>query len=130
MKEVLEPLIPPRKTQIRPSPIDGYGVFATEEIAKGEVFEQCPFVVIGEQSEDSALWHFQHSYPKVNGAIVVMPVFGFGCAYNTSDEPNVTWYELPNRKVFEYRALRDIKKGEELLVNYNESIYDSEVIDG
>lgn len=130
MKEVLQPLIPPRKTQIRPSPIDGYGVFATERIAAGEVFEQCPFVPIEEQDESSSLWHFQHSYPKVNGAILVMPVFGFGCAYNSSENPNATWYELPNRKVFEYRALRDIEAGEELLVDYTEGIYDPEVSDG
>jgi SET domain-containing protein len=126
LKETLQPIMPPRKTQIRPSPLSGYGVFATEDIVKDEVFEQCPFVVIPEQSEDSSLWHFQHSYPKVNGALTVMPVFGFGCAYNTSDTPNVTWYELPNRRVFEYKALRDIKAGEELLVDYSESVYDSE----
>ena len=55
-----------------------------------------------------------------------MPVFGFGCAYNTSENPNVTWYELPGRKVFEYKALRDIKAGEELLVDYREAVYDGE----
>lgn len=128
MTEVLQPILPPRKTQIRPSLIDGYGVFATEDIAEGEVFEQCPFVVIESQSEESPLWHFQHSYPKTSGRFLVMPVFGFGCAYNSSSNPNATWYELPNRKVFEYKAIKNIKAGEEIYVDYSESVYDPEAV--
>ena len=35
------------RLQIRPSPIEGYGVFATESIKKGEVLEEVPFILFG-----------------------------------------------------------------------------------
>jgi len=35
------------RIQIRPSPIEGYGVFATDEIKKGEILEEVPFILFG-----------------------------------------------------------------------------------
>ena len=35
------------RLQIRPSSIEGYGVFATDVIRKGEILEEVPFVVMG-----------------------------------------------------------------------------------
>ena len=35
------------RLQIRPSPIEGYGVFATDPIKKGEVLEEVPFILFG-----------------------------------------------------------------------------------
>lgn len=39
-------LILSRKIQVKKSPIEGYGVFATEDISAGEVLEEVPFILM------------------------------------------------------------------------------------
>jgi hypothetical protein len=43
---------------------------------------------------------------------------GFGSLYNHSYKPNARYDDAPSQ-VKEFRALRDIKAGEEITINYN-----------
>ncbi|MFM8476053.1 MAG: SET domain-containing protein-lysine N-methyltransferase [Planctomycetaceae bacterium] len=45
---------------------------------------------------------------------------GFGSLYNHSYSPNAR-YDDVGRQIKEYKALRDIQKGEEITINYNGS---------
>lgn len=44
---------------------------------------------------------------------------GYGSIYNHSYEPNATYVKKPPEKVIDFIAIRNIKKGEEITVNYN-----------
>ena len=45
--------------------------------------------------------------------------FGYGSFYNHSYQPNATYKKKIKDKVIEFIALKDIKKSEEITVNYN-----------
>jgi len=96
----------PKTVTIKPSGIDGLGLFAKEGLAQGK--------------------NLGMSHIKLNGNMVRTPLGGF---INHSDTPNTVKAELlmtnennPKQK-FDYKkwnlvTLRDIKKGEELTVAY------------
>ncbi len=46
-------------------------------------------------------------------------VLGYGSLYNHSYEPNATYVKEPSNGVVTFRAIRNIKAGEEITVNYN-----------
>jgi hypothetical protein len=109
---------------LRPSPIQGVGVFTTAPIAAGEHLrlwqqEDWRFVSFAEAAAD----------PELSAAVEIYCVReadGFHCPLdfhrmsigwymNHSDAPNVR-YRAPND--FEYCATRDIAAGEEILCDY------------
>ena len=99
-------------------PNAGRGVFAKQGIAKDETIELCP--VIRVPLDDSS---------NKKGAVLVDYFFyfgdrlavclGFGSIYNHSYEPNATYNKDLKTDTVEFKALRDINRGEEIIVNYN-----------
>ena len=45
--------------------------------------------------------------------------FGFGSYYNHSYKPNATYKKEIKKQIIRFIAIRDIKKNEEITVNYN-----------
>ena len=121
MKNVL---IFSNKIEVRKSPIQGWGVFAKENINKGEILEECPFLTIpvsvGEAS--SIFIDYRFNYPRINHRHQVI-VFGFASLYNHSDSPNAAWETNEENKLFLFFAVRDIEKDEEILVYYGGDNY-------
>jgi hypothetical protein len=101
--------------EVRQSPGKGRGVFAKVDIPKGTVFERVPLLVVEtEELEDSRLMDYVFVWSKKSVAIAL----GYGSLYNHSYKPNARYYDGPGRtKVF--MAVRTIRAGEEILVNYN-----------
>lgn len=94
----------------------GRGVFARRPIAAGEVIERVPVVVIpyGENEENSGLAPYFFTW----GEGTVAMALGYGSLYNHSYRPNARYDDVGSQtKVF--TALRDIRAGEEITVNYN-----------
>lgn len=96
----------------------GRGVFARKPIKKGQVVEHVPVVLIpfsdihqGESNPNLAkvfyLWNRTH----------VAVTLGYGSIYNHSYKPNAQYRQ--RYMSMEYVALRDIRPGEEITVNYN-----------
>ena len=56
-------------------------------------------------------------------------VFGYGSIYNHSFDPNADWKQNFRTQSMVYRAIKPIKKGEEILVNYNGEPDDATPID-
>ncbi|MEY3173748.1 MAG: hypothetical protein RLZZ436_1662 [Planctomycetota bacterium] len=114
MKLTASPLI-----EVKRIPGKGRGVFAREFIPAETVFERVPLLVIP-ASEVLACEHggilsqYVFEYGRDNVALAL----GFGSLYNHSYSPNAR-YDDAGRQVKEYRALRDIQKGEEITINYN-----------
>jgi len=112
------------KIQIKRSPLHGFGVFAKKDIKRGEVIEDAPYIQITQRWKDvpSKLkeYVFTDPYGKDNQFLVV---FGSGSIYNHSDKNNCK-YEIDNTKrVMQYISKRDIKKGEEIFVNYGKDYW-------
>jgi uncharacterized protein len=95
------------------------GIIASRDIRKGEVIEKCPLILYPVSQDDliekTVLGKYYYDWSKEYGCIVL----GYGSLINHSYTPNTKYYHNYTSKVLTYRAIKDIKKGEEILVNYN-----------
>ncbi|MGJ7921270.1 SET domain-containing protein [Neobacillus sp. LXY-4] len=102
------------------------GVFATRDIAKGELIHEAPVLPYPNDEhihiEKTLLADYAFEYGKNHSAILL----GYGMLFNHSYQPNAT-YEInfPNH-TFDFFAYKDIKAGEEILINYNGDIDDTD----
>jgi len=97
----------------------GRGVFASKFIKKGEVVEQCPAFVLPKKDYPIAKKTILRNYYFMWGKITSAICFGYGSYYNHSYKPNATYKKKIKEKVIEFIAIKDIKKDEEITVNYN-----------
>jgi SET domain-containing protein len=96
----------------------GRGVFASETIAKGNLIERVPIVLVPIEHLIGGLYspvlaRFFYMWNKKNVAISL----GYGSLYNHSYRPNAHYQH--GKMTISYTALRDIAKGEEITINYN-----------
>jgi SET domain-containing protein len=107
--------------EVRRSGRRGRGVFARKPIRKGKIIERAPIILIPVGDVfSSALRTRLADYVFVWGQDTVAVVLGYGSLYNHSYHPNALYYGSgPQTQVFE--AIRDIRAGEEITVNYNGS---------
>ena len=103
-------------------PNGGRGVFAEKDFKKGEVIEVCPLLTDYKKNfEKSKIkdYTFKSKFKPDQEVIV----FGMCSMYNHSDNFNVQHNQDPENMIF--TSARDIKKGEELYVNYGENYWNS-----
>ena len=107
------------KTEIRPSKIQGFGLFALEPIKSGTAvwryvegfdceikdWSNLPQVALDFLDKYAV---FQHGYYTMNN--------DDGRFYNHSDDANTAWNEERNAEV----AIKDIETGEEITCDYRE----------
>lgn len=105
------------KIVIRRSNVHGFGVFATDDIAAGEVLEEIPFIEIARDSD--AFPDLRFRWPKRDPPRAYALPLGFACIYNHQDEPNADWETDEARRIFRYRAVKEIASGEEIFISYN-----------
>jgi uncharacterized protein len=116
--------------EVKTSPLsDGEfnrGVFATQNIKKGELFHIAPVIPYPNVEhiliEETVLADYVYEYGKNHSAVVL----GYGMLFNHSFEPNATYDINFSNHTFEYYAHKDIKAGEEILINYNGDVDDHE----
>ncbi len=118
-------LVSPKKVEVRTSPIHGYGVFAIDKIAKGEIIEECHLLTIpfklGEFN--SFLINYKFNYPSEGKLEEYVIQLGYGCIYNHSENNNAFWKTNLKNKTFEFIAQRDIEIGEEVCTYYGDATY-------
>ena len=112
------------KISVRQSliPNGGGGVFAEKDFKKGEVIEVCPLLTDYKKNfEKSKIkdYTFKSKFKPDQEVIV----FGMCSMYNHSDKFNVLHNQDTENMIF--TAARDIKKGEELYVNYGNDYWNS-----
>lgn len=99
----------------------GRGVFTAMDIHEGDTIEICPVVVIPALEmpmiHKSCLhdYYFVWDEDKKSGAIAL----GFGSLYNHEVFPNADFIVDYEQKVIEIVAIRDIKGGSEVTINYH-----------
>lgn len=107
------------------SQIHGLGVFASEDIKEGEVFERTPILRLPTKRGDTnyVLIDYTFIWPRIQDWREHVLPMGFGCLYNHSDNPNADWRSNEEEITFEFFAKRDIKKDEEILIYYGNDLY-------
>jgi hypothetical protein len=102
------------------------GVFAKCDIKKGTLFHEAPVVPYPNEQhefvEQTILADYVYEY-GINHTAVVL---GYGMLFNHSYEPNATYDINFDNHTFDYYAYKDIKAGEEIVINYNGDVDDKE----
>lgn len=95
------------------------GVFARKLIKRNELIEECPVLVVPRKDylllKKTILRNYYFMWGKVTCGICL----GFGSTYNHSYAPNATFKINIKNHLIRFVAIKDIKKGEEITVNYN-----------
>ena len=98
----------------------GRGVFTFEEIHDGDIVENAHVIVLS--LEDRAKIHGTelHNYYFLWGEdqLQAAIALGYGSLYNHSETPNLDYILDYDDQTIEFFAIRDIKIGEELSINY------------
>jgi len=117
------------KIEVRRSAIHGMGVFAKKNIKKHEVLEEDHFIIIKgkwdnipRQIQEYIFGWTKHLPDKKSKAALV---FGSGAIYNSSPKPNASWLTSVKKGRFIYYATKDIKKGQEILIDYGDEYWES-----
>lgn len=99
----------------------GRGVFAARDIARDELIERAPVLVLSPSDADAVdgtmLQPYLYEWGS-DGESRGLPL-GYGALYNHSLQPNA-WAEMDyDRAEMTITARRAIREGEEILLNYN-----------
>lgn len=118
------------KVEVRRTQKKGRGVFALKNIKPGEIVENCPVINITPKErkrvEKTIFNYYIYPWRSTRSGSLVL---GYGSLYNHSFNPNADWKQNFKNESMVYRALRPIKKGEEVTVNYNGEPDDETEID-
>lgn len=116
----------PKKIYLDKSPIHGRGVFASEKIFVGEVFEICPYLdlEIPKGTSSGLLINHRFNWPqgKTDWEKQVVGL-GFSSFYNHKNQPNAGWRSNIELDAFEFYALKEILPNEEIFVWYGGEEY-------
>ena len=101
----------------------GRGVFTSKRIPAGTVIEVSPVLVLTakerKQIEGTKLYHYIFEWGETRRKACV--AFGYVSMYNHDYTANCEYEMDFEEQIVTVRTVRDIKKGEELTINYNAS---------
>ena len=104
-----------------PSELHGRGVFAARDIEPGEIIEICPVLVFSKEELAHVRQTFLDDYYfdwGTEGDYFAL-CLGYGSLYNHEYEPNAEYGMDFDALTIDFYAIKAIKAGEEITVNYN-----------
>lgn len=122
---------PPKKVKVVNIKGKGRGVVATKGIKKGEVIEVCPILFISDkessfikEQSDVLKFYYLNLYSIYKHCLML----GYGSIYNHSFNPNadIKYNEKKEQNYITFKAIKDIKKGEEIVYDYE---FDDNVVE-
>lgn len=98
----------------RKSIVHGFGIFASRDIKAGStIFDTVTLISKSNVTDESS----RYLYPWSRHYMSFCD--SFGAFFNHSDRPNLKIFRIDsNRKTKTFKFLRDIKKGEEIFLDY------------
>jgi SET domain-containing protein len=100
----------------------GRGIIAEKDIKRGEVITNCELLVLSPEdtikvNETDLKWYTFTFNAETSQDCLVM---GDGEIFNHDDDANVLYglIEFNGRKLMRFQACRDIKRGEQLFIDY------------
>lgn len=107
----------PTKVEVRYSPGKGRGVFATRTIRRGEVIEAAPSLLVPsgdtKRIETSFLKHYIF---QTDSGLDYVVATGYVAIANHAEDNNAEFHV--SREVSKIKAVRTIRRGDEVTVNY------------
>ncbi len=104
----------------------GRAVFAGRDFTKGELIEAAPVLVQPDpfHSLTPLVQRIVYNWQQLTQAKSYSSglIYGYGSIYNHNNPANMRYEANANDHVMSYYAARDIKKDEELTVNYNDTM--------
>jgi hypothetical protein len=104
----------------------GRGIIAERDIKLGEVITNCELLVLGQADTSSVnqteLQWYTFVFDAANKQDCL--VLGDGEIFNHDDNANTLYglIDFDGRKLMRFQAARDIKKGEQLFINYGADV--------
>jgi uncharacterized protein len=99
----------------------GRGIFASRTIQKGELIHQAPVIVCpGDQYKKlkkTVLRNYYFNWGENYDHVAI--ALGYGSLFNHSYSPNAMFENNLKEETVDFIALKRIKAGEEIFVNYN-----------
>ncbi len=108
------------KITVKDSQNMGRGVFATDEIKKGEVLEVAPILILQFTDFVDTKWNLLFEYYFWMDDEVVLAL-GYGSMYNHSPQANAKYEINIPKKSITFTAIKPITKDEEIFFNYKGS---------
>ena len=107
------------------SVIHGWGVFADQDIAPGELIEECYVISLGTQTIGNIRdyqWGTDIYEVGLKDDEKFLPL-GFGSIYNHNDEPNAQVSCNAKEPIMVFTARLPIKRGEEIFISYGDRYF-------
>ncbi|MFD1772404.1 SET domain-containing protein [Paenibacillus rhizophilus] len=95
------------------------GIFATRDIAKGELIHEAPVIPYPNEDHEFIEKTILADYVFEYGANHTAVLLGYGSLFNHSYTPNATYDINFKNHTFDFYSYTDIKAGDEILINYN-----------
>ncbi|MFM2060398.1 MAG: hypothetical protein RLZZ507_68 [Cyanobacteriota bacterium] len=109
---------------VRDTEIKGRGVFAQKDFEPGEIIDVANVIVIPKQQvkliTHTVLCNYYFSWYGESGAIAL----GYASLFNHSYHPNALYLKNFAKSIIEIIAYKNIRKGEEITINYNGTVDD------
>jgi SET domain-containing protein len=99
----------------------GRGVFSTREIAATVVIEKCPVIFITSAVEINLIACtslLNYAFRWITGDDIITIALGYGSLYNHSSDNNAFYKMNGQENSIDIIALKTIKAGEEITINY------------
>lgn len=104
----------------------GRGVFAARDIKKGELIEVSPILISPKEEWEylrkTVLFDYCFTWGEDYEQTAI--ALGYGSLYNHSYQPNAMFNNNSVNDTIDFYAIRDIKEGVEITINYNEDAED------
>lgn len=113
----------PPKVFVHPSTIHGLGVFAAQDILEGEIIEKCPLLRLNINEKDELFADYRFWWTENENRLFYVMAMGYGSFYNHSNQPNSYFFSNKDTFTIDFVSLRNIKKGEEIFVDYGGEEY-------
>lgn len=122
----------PNKVIYSTSNVHGLGIFAAQDIKKGELVERCPMIPLAFRARyhtDPQIYKYMYAQPMCdcseckNHGFIFHMLLGYGMLYNHSDDPNSEWIFDWKQLFANLIATKDISQKEEVFIDYEKKYF-------